>query len=149
MLPANGALRLSLLIGLASALALAACSSSTGKPPAGGNGGTPGFGGSGGSGGSHSECDLDGDGHDAPSCGGDDCNDRNPSVYPGAPELCTGGLDENCNGQIDEGCECSSGDVRKCYPLGPPTPPGTWAPARTATRPATPTATAGATAWGR
>src|SRR5262245_48664738 len=27
-------------------------------------------------------CDLDGDGHDAVSCGGDDCNDADPRVRP-------------------------------------------------------------------
>ena len=31
-----------------------------------------------------------------------DCNDREPSAFPGALELCNG-VDDNCNGQIDEG----------------------------------------------
>jgi streptogramin lyase len=94
-----------------------ACTSSTPKPIGGhaGEGGDD-FGGSGGN--AISECDRDGDGHKAPSCGGDDCNDKNKSVYPGAPELCAGGLDENCNGEIDESCECQPGDVRSCYPKG-------------------------------
>jgi hypothetical protein len=107
-------------MGLAAAafLALAACSSGNTPPPKG-NGGSGGDFGQGGSGGHViDECDLDGDGHRAPSCGGDDCNDKNPSVYPGATELCSGGLDENCNGEIDESCECQPGDVRGCYPKG-------------------------------
>jgi MYXO-CTERM domain-containing protein len=60
--------------------------------------------------------DLDGDGHGnaadgqhlrcGPSPGfapvGDDCDDNDERVYPGAVEACNG-RDDNCNGQIDEG----------------------------------------------
>lgn len=46
--------------------------------------------------------DNDGDGHDDLACGGDDCNDGNSAIFPGAREMCNG-VDENCNDQIDEG----------------------------------------------
>jgi RHS repeat-associated protein len=53
------------------------------------------------------ECiDNDGDGFYAitPEClSGDDCDDTDDTVYPGATELCDG-KDNNCDGQEDEGC---------------------------------------------
>jgi len=45
--------------------------------------------------------DRDGDGHTDAACGGDDCDDSNGAIYPGAPEVCTDGVDNNCNGQVD------------------------------------------------
>ena len=40
--------------------------------------------------------DGDGDGHRAASCGGDDCDDADPTRYPTATEMCDGD-DEDCN----------------------------------------------------
>lgn len=44
--------------------------------------------------------DADGDGYPSTT----DCDDTNPSVYPGAAETCGNGLDDNCDGVIDDGC---------------------------------------------
>lgn len=45
--------------------------------------------------------DLDLDGYDDTSCGGDDCDDSNPLIHPEADELCNG-RDDDCNGEIPE-----------------------------------------------
>ncbi len=46
--------------------------------------------------------DFDNDGHAAISCGGDDCDDQDATVYPGAPELCNDNIDNDCDGEVDE-----------------------------------------------
>jgi hypothetical protein len=48
--------------------------------------------------------DADGDGYRW--C--DECDDGNPNVHPGAPEVCGNMLDDNCDGYVDEGCAAAS-----------------------------------------
>jgi hypothetical protein len=71
--------------------------------------------------GSNGCTDADGDGFspDGGACGPVDCDDTNPAVHPGAPEVCNG-RDDNCNGVIDEepdasrSCGGSCADVGQC-----------------------------------
>lgn len=44
-------------------------------------------------------CDDDEDGYLDPSCGGDDCDDEDPLVHPGAVETCDG-KDSNCDSKL-------------------------------------------------
>ncbi|HOX47055.1 MAG TPA: endonuclease [Myxococcota bacterium] len=71
--------------------------------------------------------DGDQDGHGSPTCGGDDCDDGEPGVHPGAAEgpegdpSCGDLLDNDCDGltdTLDEGCitcaqdaDCDDGDA--------------------------------------
>lgn len=50
--------------------------------------------------------DRDGDGFADIACGGSDCDDRNPNINPGAPEVCDE-IDNNCNGELNDGLVCS------------------------------------------
>lgn len=54
--------------------------------------------------------DNDGDGHPPIVCGGGDCNDADPSVFPGQVESCNG-KDDNCNGVVDDFATCPGGGV--------------------------------------
>jgi hypothetical protein len=51
------------------------------------------------------ECDRDGDGALAPSCGGDDCDDNNRRRAPSYPEICDE-VDNNCNDVVNDGITC-------------------------------------------
>lgn len=60
--------------------------------------------------------DADNDGYLDALCGGDDCNDADAGVHPGAPEVCdVVGIDEDCNGQTvagtDDGDEDGDGYI--------------------------------------
>jgi hypothetical protein len=47
------------------------------------------------------DCDMDEDGAEGAVCGGDDCDDTDPNVGPGAYEFCNG-IDDDCDGVVDE-----------------------------------------------
>jgi hypothetical protein len=54
--------------------------------------------------------DADGDGYIRCDCGGDDCNDNDASVHPGAPEQCGDGIDQDCDGGCDGGTDLACPD---------------------------------------
>jgi hypothetical protein len=45
--------------------------------------------------------DVDGDGYWATAYGGDDCRDDNPTIHPGAEDICDD-VDQDCDGDVDE-----------------------------------------------
>ncbi|MDP2308856.1 MAG: MopE-related protein [Pseudomonadota bacterium] len=58
------------------------------------------------SGDSLSDYDADGDGYDAAAWGGSDCEDAEPTAYPGAEgEVCYDGVDTDCDDVDDNDCD--------------------------------------------
>ena len=55
-------------------------------------------------------CDQDGDGFQNTSCGGEDCQDRDPEIHPGRAEACDD-LDHDCDGHIHR----DAADARVLY----------------------------------
>ena len=73
--------------------------------------------------------DADGDGSLPPYCGGDDCDDEDPDVNPGAAEICDDGVDNDCDGLTDEqDPDCAGSgtdsDTRGGIPYSPPSDSG-------------------------
>lgn len=70
--------------------------------------------------------DRDGDGHGSRYCpGGDDCDDADPRVHPGATEVCDDGLDNDCNGRadaVDMACATGGTTCAAAVTLVPGTP---------------------------
>ncbi len=54
--------------------------------------------------------DVDGDGFDSIEAGGEDCNDEDASVYPGAEEVCDE-IDQDCDGDLVEDFVNIDGDA--------------------------------------
>ncbi|MEZ4337504.1 MAG: FG-GAP-like repeat-containing protein [Sandaracinaceae bacterium] len=69
------------------------------------------------------ECpDRDGDGHRDVACGGDDCDDRAPTVFPGASPICGNGVVESCGGDLAAlRTHVFGGDVGEVSVLAPTT----------------------------
>ena len=59
--------------------------------------------------------DDDGDSYTSKASGGDDCNDADPAVHPGAIEVCTDGKDNDCDEAAD--CEEAACSDKACGPI--------------------------------
>ena len=64
--------------------------------------------------------DNDGDGAGDKKCGGTDCDDNNPNVYPGVAEVCQNALDDNCDGITDVSDPACQKSGPQTQPYSPP-----------------------------
>jgi hypothetical protein len=65
-------------------------------------------------------CQVDND-HDGFTVAQGDCDDTNPLIHPGMPEICGDGFDNDCDGQADR-TEDANGNVIACSPFDPANP---------------------------